>query len=136
MAAPTAPTFGVTPALLEDKYLEGRGITGLPRLVTAATEVIDEIAGDVEGRLHASKVDADQVNEAHSPKTYRWLQTTICYGAAAEFIRRTAKEEVAVAESWEAKYQARLRQLSTSPETCLTDLHLLKPASGTIYNFR
>ena len=121
-----APTFGATHALLSDRFFGGTGIT-TPRLQTVATDAIAEVAAEVARKLRAVKVEPDSITAGHAADAYKWCQSTILYGAAAEYLRRTAQgEEVPVAEAWEAKYQGFLSELAREPTTVLGDLSAFK----------
>lgn len=119
-----APVFGATVAQLQASFFGGKGIvgTGSSRGETMAGEVIEEIAGDVARALRAVQVEPDQITVGAAPDAYDWCQKTILYGAAAEFSRRCAREEVALAEGWDTKYADRLRELAREPRIALGDL--------------
>jgi hypothetical protein len=125
-----APTFGATVALLEGDFFGGKGIQGIPRLVTMATAVLEEIAGDVARALRTARVEPGTINLGSSPDSYDWCQKTILYGAAPEFSRRASRDEVPLADGWDAKYRARLQELASSPSSVLGDAVAFRTQGG------
>lgn len=116
-----APTFGVTAALLEERFWGGTGISGVPRLLTMANDVIAELAGDLETALGQVGVEGASVLEVHAPKSYRWLQATLLYGVQAEYCRRATREELASIEAWDKKFRDRIDQLVAAAHAVLPD---------------
>ena len=136
MAAPAVPTFGVTTALLEERFFGGRGISGVSRQAAMADDVISEVASHVEGKLAALKREADQITEAWAPRAYRWVQTAIFYGAAAEYGRRSGMASPETVTGWDKSFRDRLKELDADPAAALPDLAQQGATTGVSYGFR
>lgn len=136
MAAPSVPQFGVTTTLLEERFFGGRGISGVPRQAAMADDVITEVASQLEGKLASHKREADQITEAWAPRAYRWCQTAIFYGAAAEYGRRSGMAAPDAVAGWDKAFRDRLRELDADPGAVLPDLSQQTATTGVSYGFR
>ena len=136
MAAPAVPQFGVTTALLEERFFGGRGISGVTRQAAMADDVITEVASHLEGKLGALRREADQITEAWAPRSYRFCQTAIFYGAAAEYGRRSGMAQAETIAGWDKAFRDRLRELDADPAAALPDLAQQSATTGVSYGFR
>lgn len=136
MAAPAVPAFGVTTALLEERFFGGRGISGVTRQAAMADDVITEVASTLEAKLAAHDREADQITEAWAPRSYRWCQTAIFYGAAAEYGRRSGMASADQTDGWDRTWRDRMRELDTDPGSALPDLVQAQGTTGVSYSFR
>ena len=127
-------TFGVDLALLLDRFF-GAAEVG-DRWETTSAEVITEVASDVETHLRGHGIEAEDITEAHAPRSYRWLQTTILYGAASELARRVGATELEAIEAWDQKFKDRLAQLDSNANLVLGDLTTRARSTRTLYAFR
>jgi hypothetical protein len=114
-------TFGITAALLQDRFMGERGITQAPRGSETCANLIEEFGAEVSQRLRAVNVDPDAITEAACPDSYAWCQATALYGIAAEFPRRMRWPESDNYATWDAKYQQRLSDLARNPNAVLKD---------------
>jgi hypothetical protein len=126
-----AETFGVTYSTLEERHFPN-GITTSDSQ-TAATAAIATIAAEVETLLRSHNVNPDEILEAHSPMTYRWLQNMVMKGAAAEFAMTAGRDASDLVTMWREDYRSLKQDLRNRPQEALVDLAQRRSGRSSVF---
>ena len=114
--------FGVTAQGVLDRHLPrapALGVASKPTL-TAAGDLVNQVAGDLHARLNAKGVSSDSIILATYPGEYYWCQYTIDLGVLCKLSKAGLSQSVqeGVANACD-EYLDRINELKSSPEDVL-----------------
>lgn len=96
------------------------------------TEMIQDSAAELAGKLSAKGVDSTAITSDDHPQAYQWCAETVRLGAAIRAIQAMASRDPEVAKAWQKKLDARFEALEEYGAEALGDAPASDTANGPL----